>query len=158
MRMSRVALLSLLAMMGTGGAAAQVNVLGPCRDGFRWTATAAGRAPVATYAECRPEQPFVTITCGGGGYWMRVDRPFTAIEPDSRINEVLRVDDSEFPVLMQTGRSEIPGYRFVEFRLGEDGLRALSTGFRARLDVRGEVTEMHLAGSFDALGILSRRC
>jgi len=158
---ARVRALTLLAgaiQLVPLAAAAQVNIIGPCRDGHRWVATAIGQGPVATYSECRPVQPFVTVTCGGGGLWMRLDRPFPTLAPGYRRNEVLLVDETPIPVLLATGMSEVAGFRFVEFRLDPAAIQALSAGFRARLEVGVEAAEFHLAGSSEALGILARHC
>jgi len=147
-----------LAAGAATGAVAQVNVIGPCLEGHRWVSTAAGATPVAAYAACRPERPFVTVTCGGGGLRMRVDYPFVGIQPGTRSMQALEVDGTAFLLTVDTGMSDQPGMSFAEFWLDARVQTALAAGNRARFRIGQSHPEMHLAGSHDTLGVLSRHC
>jgi len=147
-----------LAIGAAASAAAQVNVIGPCREGHRWVSTAARAMPVAAYAACQPDQAFVTVTCGGADLIMRVDYPFVGLELGMRSPQALEVDGDAFPLTVVAGATTLPGMSFVEFRLNAQLHQALATGNRARFLIGQSRPEMHLSGSHDALAVLARNC
>jgi len=150
--------LALAGLVAAGPGAAQVNVMGPCVEGHRWVSTALAPVPLATYAACEPVVPFVTVTCSGGGLWMRVDYPFQGVEPGTASVQAVAVDGREFPVRMALRAAALPGQSFAEFRLETDLIEALMRGVRAQLRIGASRPEMHLAASNDALTVLTRHC
>jgi len=64
-------LLFLVALL-PAPALAQDNIIGPCRNGYRWMATAVGGQPVAAFATCDEARPLIVVACFGGQTELRV--------------------------------------------------------------------------------------
>lgn len=158
----RAFLLTLACLLAPAAAAAQENILGPCRDGYRWLATSAGGAPVAAYATCREARPLVILACGAGLPELRVAPAPGSPPPVSggRWTGLLSVDGAS-PLELRVGASgqfESAAGAFLRVQLTNSAIEAMARGFRAVLDLQGTVVSMHLGASGDVLALVSRRC
>lgn len=138
-------------------AAAQVSILGPCREGHRWAASAAGSTPWAIYGLCQSDQALVVVTCGGTWPELRIAHSDDgAADPQVRR---LTVDGAEMELpRATTGHHDGQGGTYARVPLHESVLRALTAGNRAVLQIGATQLEMHLGASHDALGLVSRHC
>lgn len=158
----RATLLVLACLLAPAPAAAQENILGPCREGYRWLATSAGGTPVAAYATCTEARPLVILACGAGLPELRVaPAPGTLMPvPGERTTGLLSVDGAT-PLELRVAASaqfEAAAGPFLRVQLTSAAIESMARGFRAVLDLRGTVVPMHLGASGDVLALVARRC
>lgn len=157
----RAALALLAVLWAAAPAQAQENILGPCRDGYRWLATAVGGQPVAAYATCREARPLIILACGTGLPELRIAPAVGTVlpEPQDRATASLSVDGAEGLALRLSGFRPLDGSGPVlRVQLTDAAIQAMARGFNARLDARGTIVDMHLGASGDVLNLVARRC
>lgn len=155
-----LALAVILALMA-GSAAAQANILGPCRQGYRWLATTLGERPVAPYATCREARPLVILACGAGPPELRIaPLPGMVLPAVGQQATALLAIDGAAPLELRLGAArsnEAAKGSGLRAQRTQAAIAALSRGFAARLDARGTIVEMHLGASGDVLRLVAQR-
>lgn len=157
----RAALPLLIPLLLGAPAQAQENIIGPCRDGYRWMATAVGGQPVAAFATCQDARPLIVVACFGGQTELRVAAAAgTALPaPGERATGTLSVDGgAPIELRMAPGQPGPDGSAVIRILLTNGAIDAMAAGFRARLDLRGTGLDMHLGASGDVLNLMARRC
>ena len=143
-------------------ALAQMNILGPCRDGHRWMATTTSGAPVAAYATCDAAQPLAIVACGTAGWpELRIAAaPGTqAPAPGEVVTGRLTIDGGEgFDLRIAPAASVSGGSRILRVQLNRQAVEGMARGSRAVLDVLGTRVEMHLGASHDVLMLFNQQC
>lgn len=143
-------------------AEAQMNILGPCRDGHRWMATRTGGAPVAAYASCDGARPLAIVACGTSGWpELRIAAaPGTeAPAPGEVVTGRLTIDTGEAFDLRIAPAAPIAGSgRILRVQLSGPAVEAMARGARAVLEVPGSRIEMHLGASHDVLMLFNQQC
>lgn len=138
-------------------ASAQSVILGPCREGHRWVASAEGGTPWAGYGRCETQEVMVVITCGAGWPELRIAHVAEAA-PGAPPAQTLSVDGAGVEIRTPTTHRDATGLAYTRVPLTEAAVRALSGGGRAVLEIGATRLEMHLGASGDALGVVSRNC
>lgn len=143
-------------------AAAQMNILGPCRDGYRWMATTSGGAPVAAYSTCEGSQPRVIVACGSSG-WPELRfaaAPGTVMPvPGDRLTGTLTIDAGEpHDLRLAPAASGSGGVAILRLQLTGAAVDGMARGSRAVLEAAGTRLELHLGASFDVLTLFNTRC
>jgi hypothetical protein len=158
---SLTAVLALIAL-APEPAAAQMNILGPCRDGHRWMATTSGGAPVADYATCEGSQPLVIVACGSSG-WPELRlaaAPGTALPTQGeRLAATMAIDGrTPLELRLAPAASSSGGVAILRVQLTGEAVDAMARGSSAVLDAAGTRLELHLGASFDVLTLFNQRC
>lgn len=160
--MRALAAILTLCALAPEPAAAQMNILGPCRDGHRWMATTTGGAPVAAYATCESSQPLVIVACGNSG-WPELRlaaAPGTLMPaPGERTTGTLTIDGREpHELRLAPAASASGGVAILRLQLTGAAVDGMARGSRAVLEAAGTRLELHLGASFDVLTLFNTRC
>lgn len=160
--MRALAAVLTLCALAPAPAAAQMNILGPCRDGYRWMATTTGGAPVAAYATCQASEPRVIVACGTSG-WPELRfaaAPGTALPaPGDRLTGTLTIDGREpHELRLAPAASGSGGVAIIRVQLTGAAVDGMARGARAVLEAAGTRLELHLGASFDVLTLFNQRC
>lgn len=139
-------------------AAQPVNIIGPCRDGFRWLATAVGIAPVAAFADCATNVAEVQFACGGLEPELRLYRALPELPPGMPVVLSVTVDGQVFALPARTGYVDRAGTPFLRAPLTAPAVAALVAGNAATIALGATQIEMHLAASSEALNLLAHHC
>ncbi len=153
---------ALLMLLSAAPAAAQMNILGPCREGHRWMATTTSGAPIAAYATCEGSQPLVIVACGAGG-WPELRFAAAPGAPIPQAGEaataLLTIDGgAPFELRLAPGATIGGGSRILRVQLTRPAVDAMSRGARAAFEMLGTRFEMHLGASFDVLTLFNQQC
>jgi hypothetical protein len=159
---SALLLALLMVLIVPGPAAAQLNILGPCRDGHRWMATTTRGAPVAAYATCEEARPLVIVACGAGG-WPELRLAVAAGTPLPAPGEAafgrLTIDGGAgFDLRLAPAAQLAGGNPILRVQLTEAAVEAMARGARARLEAAGLTIDLHLGASHDVLMLFHRQC
>jgi hypothetical protein len=156
-------ILAILILCATAPAAqAQMNILGPCRDGHRWLATRSSGDPVAAYATCEGNLPIAIVACGFRGWpELRIAAaPGTRVPPpgESGIARMTIDGTTSFDLRLSPGASIAGGNTILRVQLTQQSVEAMARGFTAVLDMNGTRLEMHLGASNDVLMLFNQQC
>jgi hypothetical protein len=158
----RIILAILVLCVTVPAAQAQMNILGPCRDGHRWLATRTSGEPVAAYATCIGNLPIAVVACGFRGWpELRIAAaPGTRIPApgDSSIARLTIDDVHSFDLRLSPGASVAGGNTILRVQLTQQSIDAMARGFNAVLDMNGTRLEMHLGASNDVLMLFNQQC
>lgn len=143
-------------------AVAQMNILGPCRDGYRWIATRSSGAPVAAYATCETNQPLAIVACGVGGWpELRIAAAPGSVlpAPGEAAAGLLSIEGiGSYRLRLAAAAPVSGGNTILRVQLTAEAVEAMARGTRAVLDLAGTRVEMHLGASHDVLMLFSLQC
>jgi hypothetical protein len=162
MRTRACAALAAAGALWGAPAAAQMNILGPCREGHRWMATTTSGAPIAAYATCEDARPVAIVACGISGWpELRIAAApgTTPPEPGEAAQGALSIDGrARFELRLGQMAMAAAGAPVLRVQLTGAAVDAMARGNRARLEMAGTALELHLGASHDVLMLFRQQC